>query len=143
MLAACDTLIAAQTAVIAAEALGLGSCYIGDILENFEFHRELFGLPQYVLPVTMLCFGYPTAKAARRTLTPRFPQRVIHFQNRYQRVARADLDGMLKEREPAKYLKNAENMGQHMFARKFGADFSVEMTRSVKAARANWAAPPE
>ncbi len=34
MLACCDALIAAQTAVIAAESLGLGSCYIGDILEN-------------------------------------------------------------------------------------------------------------
>jgi FMN reductase (NADPH)/FMN reductase [NAD(P)H] len=31
LLACCDALIAAQTAVIAAEALGVGSCYIGDI----------------------------------------------------------------------------------------------------------------
>ena len=44
-LACCDALIAAQTAVIAAEALGLGSCYIGDIMENYEQHREMFDLP--------------------------------------------------------------------------------------------------
>ena len=143
MLAACDALIAAQTAVIAAEALGIGSCYIGDILENFEFHKELFGLPHYVLPITMLCFGYPTPKAAQRTLTPRFPQEVIHFRDRYQRVGRAELEDMLKNREPAKYAKNAANMGQHMYARKFGADFSVEMTRSMKAALTSWTATPE
>ena len=34
-LACCDALIAAQTAVIAAESLGLVSCYIGDIMENY------------------------------------------------------------------------------------------------------------
>ncbi|GAG89359.1 unnamed protein product, partial [marine sediment metagenome] len=32
MLACCDALIAAQNSVIAAEALGIGSCYIGDIM---------------------------------------------------------------------------------------------------------------
>ena len=42
MLACCDALIAAQTAVIAAESIGIGSCYIGDIMDNFEFHKELF-----------------------------------------------------------------------------------------------------
>ena len=31
-----DALIAAQNAVIAAESLGIGSCYIGDIMENYE-----------------------------------------------------------------------------------------------------------
>ena len=46
-LACCDALIAAQTAVIAAESMGVGSCYIGDILENYEVHREMFDLPQY------------------------------------------------------------------------------------------------
>ena len=40
-LACCDAVIAAQTAVIAAESLGLGSCYIGDIMENYEVHRSV------------------------------------------------------------------------------------------------------
>ena len=35
-LANADALIAAQNAVVAAESLGIGSCYIGDITENFE-----------------------------------------------------------------------------------------------------------
>ena len=40
-LAEADTLIAAQNAVVAAHSLGLGSCYIGDVMENCEIHREL------------------------------------------------------------------------------------------------------
>lgn len=43
MLAAEDAIIAAQTAVTAADAMGLGTCYIGDILENYETHRLLLG----------------------------------------------------------------------------------------------------
>ena len=45
MLAIQDTMIAAQTAAIAAESLGIGSCYIGDIIENYEEHRRLLDLP--------------------------------------------------------------------------------------------------
>ena len=40
MLACCDALIAAQNAVIAAESLGIGSCYIGDILEQAQTHAD-------------------------------------------------------------------------------------------------------
>ena len=35
-LAEADALIAAQNAVVAAHSLGLGSCYIGDITEDYE-----------------------------------------------------------------------------------------------------------
>ena len=65
-LASSDAIIAAQNAVIAAESLGLGSCYIGDIMENYETHRKLFNLPQYVFPIVLLCFGYPTKQQKNR-----------------------------------------------------------------------------
>ena len=57
MMACSDALIAAQTAVIAAESLGIGSCYIGDVLENAEIHAQLLALPNHTLPVAMLCFA--------------------------------------------------------------------------------------
>ena len=47
-------MIAAQNTVVAAESLGLGSCYIGDILENREYNKKLLSLPDYVVPVGML-----------------------------------------------------------------------------------------
>src|SRR5450756_950349 len=52
LLACCDALIAAQNAVIAAESLGIGSCYIGDVLEQAEEHTELLGLPNHCLLYT-------------------------------------------------------------------------------------------
>ena len=65
-LACCDALIAAQNAVIAAESFGIGSCYIGDIMEQYETHKELFNLPQYIFPICMvvLWLSHPTAKGS-------------------------------------------------------------------------------
>jgi len=79
-----DTLIAAQTSVIAAQALGLGSCYIGDIIENAEIHRELLKLPRYVFPAALLCFGYLPDHFSRPK-TPRLPLDAILHTNQYQK----------------------------------------------------------
>lgn len=54
MLAVSDAVIAAQNAVVAAESFGIGSCYIGDIIENYEEQRRLLQLPEYVFPAAML-----------------------------------------------------------------------------------------
>ncbi len=140
LLACCDALIAAQTAVIAAESLGVGSCYIGDIMENYEYHRELFDLPQYTFPIALVCFGYPKTSQSVREITPRFPQEYIHFENTYKRFEKTALDKMLEPREPQQYTGDASNVGQHYYARKFSADFSIEMTRSVKQAIQTWIA---
>ena len=60
MLAVTDAAIAAQNAVVAAESFGIGSCYIGDIMENCDTQRSLLYLPDYVFPAVMLVFGWPT-----------------------------------------------------------------------------------
>ena len=62
ILAIDDALIAAQNTVVAAESLGIGSCYIGDIMEQCELHRKMLRLPEYVFPAAMLVYGYPTSK---------------------------------------------------------------------------------
>ena len=139
-LACCDALIAAQTAALAAESLGVGSCYIGDIVENYEYHKELLNLPQYAFPITLLCLGYPKTSSSERELTPRFPQDCIHFENTYKRLDEAALKEMFVSREPPSYYGRATNLGQHHYGRKFSADFSIEMTRSVRKAIQTWIA---
>ncbi len=62
MLACADAVIAAQNTVAAAQSLGLGSCYIGDIIENAEQVQSMLNLPEYVYPAAMLVYGYPTEK---------------------------------------------------------------------------------
>ena len=82
-LAEADAIIAAQNAVVAAHSLGLGSCYIGDITENYEFHRELLNLPQYVVPAAMLCIGYPTEQQRQRSKPPRHSVSDLVHENGY------------------------------------------------------------
>jgi FMN reductase (NADPH)/FMN reductase [NAD(P)H] len=138
LLACCDALIAAQTAVIAAESLGIGSCYIGDIMENYEYHQELLNLPQYTFPITLLCFGYPKPSAMTRKLTSRFPREYIHFKNTYRRLKPPEFEKMFADSEPQRYSGSAVKAGRHIYARKFSADFSIEMTRSVREAIRRW-----
>ena len=142
-LACCDALIAAQTAVIAAESLGLGSCYIGDILERYEIHREMFNLPDYVFPIALLCFGYPTEQQKERVPTTRFDPRFVKFENRYQRLSAADFTEMYHDQQ-TRWLSRGtkpddiDNFGQLLYFRKFAADYSLEMSRSVRAMLKAW-----
>jgi len=138
LLACCDALIAAQNAVIAAEALGIGSCYIGDIMENYEYHLEILKLPQWVFPITLVCFGYPKGEKNKRTLTSRFPQKYIVHENIYHQLNENDYEEMFKGVERKRIIKFAENLGQQIYFEKLGADFSKEMRRSVKVALSNW-----
>lgn len=143
MLATSDALIASQTAALAAESLGLGSCYVGDILENYEEHRRLFNLPPLAMPVTMLCIGYPRRSGAQTAMTPRLvPESVVQV-DRYRRLEGDELEDAF---EPLRshyfskgsFVPGAENMGQHYYLRKFSAPFSREMDRSVREAIERW-----
>ena len=143
-LACCDALIAAQNAVIAAESFGLGSCYIGDIIEQYEAHKELLNLPQYVFPICMLVFGYPTQQQKDREMTTRFDQKFILFENGYHQLTPIEFDEMFAERErnmsKGKAMQGIANFGQAMYLRKFGSDFSVEMNRSARKWLRGWGA---
>lgn len=135
-LACCDALIAAQTAVIAAESMGIGSCYIGDIMEEYEIHRELFDLPPYVFPITMVCFGYPTDLQSKRGLTQRFDPSFIHFKDTYRRIDPSGFESMFEQRHRQifggrKEIRGAVNVGQYMYRKKYTARFTRELNRSV------------
>lgn len=142
MLCASDALIAAQNAVIAGESMGIGSCYIGDVMENYEVHRKLFDLPDYTFPVGMLCFGYPTESQVKRVKTTRFPRESVVYQNTYRRLQGEEFSDMYREMEEkvfrGRYLEGCENIGQHYYKRKVTSDFMKEMNRSVEEALKNW-----
>ncbi len=138
-LACCDALIAAQNAVIAAESFGIGSCYIGDIMEQYETHREMFNLPQYTFPICLLCFGYPTQPQKDLKYTTRFDPKFIVFENQYRRLEKGNFDEMFRESESHMPPREGiANFGQAAYLRKFSADFSVEMSRSVRMILKEW-----
>lgn len=142
LLASCDALIAAQNAVIAAESMGIGSCYVGDMMENIETHREMFNLPRWVFPITLLCFGYPKGENPKRRV--RFDKKFICFTDSYKRFSDEEFKEMFAHLEPhpmiagKNYPRNTKNFGQALYIRKTGSQFSNEMERSVKVAIKDW-----
>ena len=129
LLAVSDTNIAAQNAVVAAESLGIGSCYIGDVMENCELQRRLLNLPEYVFPAAMLVFGYPTEQQKNRKKPPRADLRHIVHENGYRDME----DGELRQLFEPKMGNPAYNDSMKRFCdRKYNSDFSREMTRSVE-----------
>ena len=129
LLAVSDANIAAQNAVVAAQSLGIGSCYIGDVMENCEAHRELLGLPEYVFPAAMLVFGFPTQQQIERVKPGRAPMEYIVHQNGYHPMDGSQLQDMLEWKCGGRpYAEWMEAFCQ----RKFNSDFSREMTRSVE-----------
>ena len=128
MLAITDTVIAAQNAVVAAESLGIGSCYIGDIMENCEEQRRLMHLPEYVFPAVMLVFGWPTKQQIERQKPERCELKHIVHENTYRSMEAKELREML-----AHNCKNStyEEWCSAFCNRKYNSDFSKEMSRSV------------
>ena len=128
MLACADACIAAQNAVVAAQSLGIGACYIGDVMENREEQCELLGLPEYVFPVAMVVFGYPTRQQMERPKPQRCKLSEIVMENRYQ-----VRDGQTLRAMTEKDWKNTsfEDWATRFCKRKYNSDFSREMSRSV------------
>lgn len=128
MLAVTDTAIAAQNAVTAAESLGIGSCYIGDIMENCERHRELLNLPPFVFPAVMVVFGWPTAQQQERLKPQRCDSRHIVHENTYRHMEDTELRDMFSYK--AKNLP-FDDWCRAFCKRKYNSEFSQEMSRSV------------
>lgn len=134
MLAIEDAMIAAQNSVLAAQSMNIGSCYIGDILENGEYIKELLQLPQYTMPIGMVVYGhYPDGFP--HLIRERFDRKFIVFEDVYHSLNETERDEMFHDLEQKFQLDNpygAENYAQQFYARKTGASFSKEMARSVR-----------
>lgn len=128
MLAVEDAAIVAQNAVTAAQSLGIGSCYIGDIMENCEEHRRMLNLPEYVFPAVMLVLGYPTKQQMDRAKPKRCRLEDIVQENGYRRRQGDELRAMFsKEYRDGSF----EKWCSAFCARKYQSDFAREMSRSV------------
>jgi nitroreductase len=79
-----DAALAAQSATVAAESLGLGCCYIGAMRNLPEQVAAELGLPPQVFAVFGMSVGYPDP--ARETgVKPRLPRGVVLHRERYGR----------------------------------------------------------
>ena len=135
LLAMTVTVIAAHASVTAAESLGYGSCYIGDIIENCEKQQEILDLPAYVKPVCMVVYGKPTEGQKARKKPARFELDDVVCENTYK--TRTPMREMLEKRQD-KHGEEFENWLTAFCKRKWNCPFSEEMTRSAEQIVKDW-----
>jgi nitroreductase len=88
VIATVDVALAAQNAVVAAESMGLGICYIGAIRNDPQVVSDLLRLPHDVYPVFGLCIGRP---AQDPEVKPRLPLAVVLKDDVYDDGGEAEL----------------------------------------------------
>ncbi len=127
-----DTIIAAQNICTAADSLGLGSVYIGTIMEFIPETRVMFKLPKGVLPVVLLCLGYPAAKLlVRRKLGI---ETVVHDE-RYREMSDRTLQKVFQEKYPNVRLEVTKDRLKRMrnVCRKVhGSSFAEKCIQTIK-----------
>jgi len=95
---AIDTVILAQAFCDAAEAKGLGICYLGTTTYNAEQISEALHLPKLVLPITTISVGYPQAVDSS-PLGDRLPLDGIIHQEVYKDYSTDDVNRIYSEKE--------------------------------------------
>lgn len=82
VVAAIDAGLAAQNAAVAAESLGLGTCYVGAMRNDPERVAAELGLPPRAMALFGMCIGREDP-ARRSEIKPRLPQPMVVFRERY------------------------------------------------------------
>jgi len=75
-----DASLVAENMVMAAESLGLGSCFLGIFPNDIEEIVKEYKLPKRVFPLVRLAMGYPAESPPPR---PRYPMDFVLFEDKY------------------------------------------------------------
>lgn len=75
-----DAALMAENMVIAAESLGMGSCFLGGVPFHSKEIIEEYNLPPRVFPMVGLTMGYPAQNPPPR---PRYPVDFVLFEDKY------------------------------------------------------------
>ena len=91
-----DATIVAQSFCDAAEAKGLGICYLGTTTYNAGKIIDALELPELVVPVTTITVGYPESLPEQ---PERLPLKAIVHNEKYCDYTPQSLDDLYKEKE--------------------------------------------
>jgi FMN reductase [NAD(P)H] len=104
--AAIDAALALQTCILAAEALGLGTCPISVLRNRIGEVAALLELPDGVFPIAGLCLGYP---AQAGFISMRLPLEATVHIDRYDERRLADsVDGYDRRRDARHSIKDRQ-----------------------------------
>jgi nitroreductase len=142
MVAAIDAVLVSQNVALAAEAHGLGICYMGSTLANCDQIGRILQLPQNVVPVVGFSLGYPDEDPALRD---RLPLDGLIHQETYHDYSDDDIrriyhdrdvngwDRYMSHPELRRRIENSgvENLAQIYTALKYTRDSHQEFSQTV------------
>ena len=132
-----DTIIAAQTACIAADSLGLGSVYIGTVFtipESLDGIVGLLKLPEGVLPVVMVTMGYPKVNPP---IAKKYRVETLVHENVYKKQTDEELKISIEKKYSGKTIRISDGDGRIEEIKKVcekiqGKDFADEVINNIK-----------
>lgn len=92
-----DSMLFAQSFCTAAEAKGLGICYLGTTAYNANQIIEALSLPRLVVPIVTVTVGYPAEPLP--TQVERLPLEAVIHQETYTDYTPASIDQLYAEKE--------------------------------------------
>ena len=131
--AAIDAMLAAQNAALAAEALGLGICYLGTTTYNADKLIAFFECPKGVVPITTLVVGYAGENPA---LTDRLPLKAIVHHEKYEAYSAEKIDELYAEKEALPLTKQLieenqlDNLAQIFTQKRYSKKDNVYFSKS-------------
>lgn len=98
MVGAIDATLASENVALAAEAKGLGICYLGSTLANADQVGEILDIPEGVMPVVGFVLGWPDEDPALRD---RLPAAGLVHHERYHDHSDDEIGEIYRDRDEA------------------------------------------
>ncbi len=96
MIASIDAILASQNAALAAEAEGLGICYMGTTLANTKEIAKVLQCPSHVLPIVGFSLGYSAEEISTRD---RLPLTGLVHKETYRQPSAGEIADIYQRRE--------------------------------------------
>jgi len=140
LIAYADLMCAAENVVILSESFGLGSVYIGGIQRFIDRIREYFLIPKLVLPMMLLCIGYPEIVPKS---PPKLNRNVIIHKEKYKMLNDDEIQKAYEaiygefHEDPEKYFLEAyiEDIESSYFTRDHWLQLAPEIDRWLQLAK--------
>jgi hypothetical protein len=106
-----DAVLMAENLVLAAESVGMGSCFIGNTPYRADKIIEKFKLPRRVFPLVELAVGYPAEDPPPR---PRYPLDYFLFENEYPQFSDEQIDRAMRVMDEGYMAQNYYRRAQYI-----------------------------
>lgn len=132
MIASIDAILASQNAALAAEAEGLGICYIGTTLASSHDIARILKCPSHVVPVVGFSLGYPQTSAPMRD---RLPLSAIVHHEYYSAYTDEDISKIYAQKEKEGYARYMQDEDLKKIVTDAGAENLAQIYTKAKYTR--------